>query len=405
MIIIFIFNNDIETIKYYLYSLVETKKFQIYEINNLDQIREYFFNNLDNILQNDYIFVNIFNIIFFENLKLYFNINIYLLNYLDFSIKENKDKYINVYKKINISIIDLSLDNLNKININNKNKIYLPKNYTIYNAEDNIDLDKIKKYTSIFFKKIENNKNINNEYGFIVLRHINNENTNKLWLNSVLSIRRFYNNKIYVIDDNSDFSFISEDINYISDCELIKSEFPKRGELLPYYYLIKKKLFKKAIIIHDSTFLNKYIDFVSISDIKFLWHFTHEWDNDESEIKMINLLNNSDKIKELYYTKEKWYGCFGVQSIIDYDFLNLIQNKYNIFKLLDYIDSREKRMDLERIFSIISCLEKNNLYLDISLYGKIHHFIHWGYTYDRYEEDYKNNNIDNYDLIKVWSGR
>ena len=62
-------------------------------------------------------------------------------------------------------------------------------------------------------------------------------------------------------------------------------------------------------------------------------------------------------------------------------------------------------MNLERIFSVICCLEKKNLYKNISLYGKIHHFIHWGYTYERYEEDYKNNNIENYDLIKVWSGR
>ena len=85
--------------------------------------------------------------------------------------------------------------------------------------------------------------------------------------------------------------------------------------------------------------------------------------------------------------------------------MNSIQNKYNIFKLLDYIDSREKRMNLERIFSILCCLEKKNLHLDISLYGKIHHFIHWGYTYEKYEDDYKNNKIDNYDLIKVWSGR
>lgn len=403
MIIIFINKNDIEIVKDYLDSLEKTNKFQIYQINNLDQIREYFFNNLKVLKQNDYIFINIFNTILFENLKLYFNINIYLLNYYSLDNDDNRNKYINLMKKINIYIIDYSLDNLKYINTNNK--LYLPKQYDEDDTENKWDIINIEKYTSIFLKNIENNKKVNEEYGFIILRHINNETTNKLWLNSVLSIRRFYNNQIYVIDDNSNFSLLTEDIDYISNCELIKSGFNKRGELLPYYYLIKKKLFRKAIIIHDSTFINKYIDFISIKDIKFIWHFTHEWNEKDQELNMINMLDNNEKIKYLYYKKDKWYGCFGVQSVIDFNFMNSIQNKYNIFKLLDYIDSREKRMNLERIFSILCCLEKKNLHLDISLYGKIHHFIHWGYTYEKYEDDYKNNKIDNYDLIKVWSGR
>lgn len=402
MIIIFINNQDVQYIKYYLGSLEETKNFKLHKINSLDQIREYFFNNLDKLEEDDYIFVNIFNVIFFENLKLYFNIQIYLLNYLDFTDEYNKNKYLELLKKINFFIIDNSLDNLNKINIKNSNKLYLPLQYDLNDIDSN---NEIKKYTSIFFEKILNNKIINNELGFIILRHINNKNTNKLWLNCVLSIRRFYNYQIYVIDDNSDFSLLTEDINYISNCDLIVSDFPKRGELLPYYYLINKNLFKKAIIIHDSTFINKYIDFFNISDIKFIWHFTHEWDDIEQELNMINILENNLCIIDLFNNKDKWFGCFGVQSVIDYDFINNIQNKYNIFKLLDYIDSREKRMNLERIFSVICCLEKKNLYKNISLYGKIHHFIHWGYTYERYEEDYKNNNIENYDLIKVWSGR
>ena len=110
MIIIFINKNDIEIVKDYLDSLEKTNKFQIYQINNLDQIREYFFNNLKVLKQNDYIFINIFNTILFENLKLYFNINIYLLNYYSLDNDDNRNKYINLMKKINIYIIDYSLD-------------------------------------------------------------------------------------------------------------------------------------------------------------------------------------------------------------------------------------------------------------------------------------------------------
>ena len=46
--------------------------------------------------------------------------------------------------------------------------------------------------------------------------------------------------------------------------------------------------------------------------------------------------------------------------------------------------------------------------LEPSIYGTIHHYIHWGYQYLNYLEDMKNNteNPKNHlDIIKVWSGR
>ena len=42
---------------------------------------------------------------------------------------------------------------------------------------------------------------------------------------------------------------------------IIQNDFPKRGELMPYYYYLHNKLFDTAVIIHDSVFINKYIDF------------------------------------------------------------------------------------------------------------------------------------------------
>jgi hypothetical protein len=77
----------------------------------------------------------------------------------------------------------------------------------------------------------------------------------------------------------------------------------------------------------------------------------------------------------------------------------------NLFKLLDYIDTREKRMTFERVFALITTLENNVLTLEPSMYGIIHHYIHWGYTYENYINDINNNNINHLDLIKVWSGR
>ena len=97
------------------------------------------------------------------------------------------------------------------------------------------------------------------EVGFIILRHVNSELTNKCWIRSINSIRQYYpENNILIIDDNSDYNFLTE--NNFYKTTIIESEYTKRGELLPFYYYLNNKLFDVAVIIHDSVFINKYID-------------------------------------------------------------------------------------------------------------------------------------------------
>jgi hypothetical protein len=101
---------------------------------------------------------------------------------------------------------------------------------------------------------------MNNNIGFIILRHVNNNLSNQYWIYNYNCIRKYYpNNEIIIIDDNSNYQFIKE-IN-LYKTTIIKSEYPGRGELLPYIYYLKYKLFDTAVIIHDSVFINKYIDF------------------------------------------------------------------------------------------------------------------------------------------------
>ena len=50
------------------------------------------------------------------------------------------------------------------------------------------------------------------EQGFIILRHVNSEDTNKYWITCYDKIREFYpENKIMLIDDNSNYTYISKD--------------------------------------------------------------------------------------------------------------------------------------------------------------------------------------------------
>ena len=89
------------------------------------------------------------------------------------------------------------------------------------------------------------------KYGFIITRHVNSEITNKYWNHAIRCIRRFYPyRKIIIIDDNSNQLFVKPEYDY-KNIMVIKSEYPGRGELLPYYYFYKNKFFENAVILHD----------------------------------------------------------------------------------------------------------------------------------------------------------
>lgn len=248
--------------------------------------------------------------------------------------------------------------------------------------------------------------NNTNNFVFIIIRHVNSKITNKYWIESYNCIRNHYpDTKIVIIDDNSDYYYINKEIKLINT-EIIQSEYSKCGELLPYYYFYKNKYAKKAIIIHDSVFVNKYYDFnnIIITNVKFLWHCDmHNVDNNNKEKELIQHLNNNDELLELYNNKDKWHICFGVMSMINLEFLEKIENKYNFFNLLKHIKSRSDRMCLERIFGLICSAEHPYLIYNSSLFGHIHD-NKWGYDFNEYNEDKQKNNLKNY-FIKVWTGR
>ena len=234
--------------------------------------------------------------------------------------------------------------------------------------------------------------------GFIILRHVNSELTNNYWKESYNCIRKYYPDcKIIIIDDNSKYEFIDEE-NKLINCEIIRSEFPKRGEFLPYYYYYKYKFCDKVVIIHDSVFIQKYINFLDNNNVKLLWHFPNRlYDFDEYTQYLIKKLNNKDKLLDIYINDNKWLGCFGVMSSIRYDFLRHIVEKYNLFNLINYITLRCHRCCFERIFAII-CYAENNQ--SESYFNNIITYMNWGYNF----VEYKTKPIDR-DIIKVWTGR
>lgn len=103
---------------------------------------------------------------------------------------------------------------------------------------------------------------------------------------------------------------------------IIRSEYAKRGEFLPYYYYLRTKFCETAVILHD--FYNK---------------------------------------------KDKgiWKGCFGAMSIVTYNYLKGIDHEFRISSLIPHIISRDLRCAFERI---IACLLQVNV-METSLFGDI----------------------------------
>lgn len=251
-------------------------------------------------------------------------------------------------------------------------------------------------------------------FGFIITRHVNSEKTNKYWNHNVKLLRTLYPfRKIIIIDDNSNYKYVKPDFNY-KNLEVIQSEFPGRGELLPYYYFLKYKFFKNAIIIHDSVFFHKRINFESFNgiDVLPLWYFNPDTENLINTKRILSNLKNSFDIENklkcelnmLGLKTDKWYGCFGVQSYINLQFLEMIELKYNLSNLISAVKTRPDRCCLERILGVIFFTESPKLLKVKSLLGDIMKYQNWGYTFDNYMDDVKKGTIPKV-IIKVWTGR
>lgn len=185
---------------------------------------------------------------------------------------------------------------------------------------------------------------------------------------------------------------------------IIESEFPKRGEFLPYYYYLRTNFCDKVVILHDSMFIKKYINFaLLVNDYKFLMHFEKTDINDlESFPSQLNLLRalNNPTLNHFYNKKDQgsWSGCFGATSVITYNYLKAIDEEFRLMRLIPVITRRIDRCAFERIIGcILQCKHKNS-----SLMGNVHLNCNWGINFNKYKKYMYNFRLP---IIKVFTGR
>jgi hypothetical protein len=265
-------------------------------------------------------------------------------------------------------------------------------------------------------KKIDSSLNSNafelrfrdKSYVFVILRHIRNTRDNDLWISSYNSIRKFYTNRIIIIDDNSTINTVD---GKLINAEVIKSEFNGAGEILPYYYFLKYKWADRMIFLHDSMFINRtFRDSELEGDIKFHWHFDGDGINDFRKISnYISILKNNTELQAFATdTDAKWLGCFGATTICNLTTIQYLEEEYKIFSsLVLSIRTRKDREAFERVFGIVLYYEgvfDNN---NCSIYGNI---LKYPGAFESDNNMETSSNIlrqQGYDtaIIKVWRGR
>ena len=267
-------------------------------------------------------------------------------------------------------------------------------------------------------KKIESKTNItaselrhNNEsYVFIILRHIRTVSDNDLWISSYNSIRKYYTNKIVIIDDNSLINTVNGNL---INTEVIKSEMNGAGEILPYYYFLKNKWADRMIFLHDSMFLHRPFNTTELDGkIKFNWYFkSNGFDDYKKILNYISFLNNRADI-ENFATKSdsEWVGCFGASTICSLDLIEKLEEKYSIFSNLIFLmRTRKDREAFERLLGIILFYDGSININTCSNYGDILYYPdafkpELNINFETSIHKIKQNNYDTA-IIKIWKGR
>lgn len=249
----------------------------------------------------------------------------------------------------------------------------------------------------------------NRPLGFIIVRHVNSKQTDYYWKECYTCIRKWYDNPIIIIDDSSNFEYLNDNLKLVNCHIIYDTEHKGCGELLGYYYYHLLKPFESAVILHDSVFIQKYVDFsLRDANMQFLWTFNSAWDT-ELNTYYHELCSPMPLYEEIlaFYRQRQFRGCFGLMSVIKWDFLDLLAEDGLLFALGQIKGRRDARSALERILGFMAFRRDPTIQ---ARWGEIHSYIRWGTTF----LEYLGSGIgvvggihsdDKLDIVKVWTGR
>jgi len=243
------------------------------------------------------------------------------------------------------------------------------------------------------------------DWGVIIVRHVVSELTDRYWQISWKRIQHYYpETPVLIVDDHSDPSMVSplqEEKNMLGIIQ-VPLCWKGRGEILGYHYFLRLRPFSRALILHDSVFLNG-INLPSPSSlpVHFLWTFPSWYDVDTENIALLSCLHHADQLVAFYLDKTKWQGCFGVMSMMSLDFLEALHQEYGFpDRLLPSIHGRGDRSNMERVFACVCSYHQQQTKIP-ALLGNIYEYGPVEVTLKAWEEG----RLDSLPLQKIWTGR
>lgn len=248
----------------------------------------------------------------------------------------------------------------------------------------------------------------NTSYVFVILRHIRKPSDNDLWISSYNSIRRYYTNKIVIIDDNSLLNTVNGKLH---QTEILQSDYAGAGETLPYYYFLMHRWADRMIFIHDTMFLYRPFHREEVdTDARFHWSFTDSGNVTTTRLRtFLPSLKNHSELESYLDNPESWRACFGVAMIIALPIVEKLEEKYKLFSTMTMmIRNRKDREMAERLLGLIMFHEGVVTIETCSTFGDILHYpmafqSEWSnLATARYQLEQANYNSA---LMKVWRGR
>lgn len=238
---------------------------------------------------------------------------------------------------------------------------------------------------------------------------------NELWRECYRSIRRaFPNAPVIIIDDHSNMTLVDQGFEMVSATVIASDLDPGKGEVLPYYYFHKLQPFRKAVLLADGMFILKgeplSTAIARTDDWRFLWHFTrdHHYALDVQQSLMDTLRPETHApLRALQSNETQWVGCFAAASIVSWEFLHHLEERYGFFNMIGAIHTRTDRMALERLVALLA-IEATTMppIESVSVYGDIHdHRRCFDYRWDDYLRDRDAGALADDSAVKVWNGR
>jgi hypothetical protein len=235
--------------------------------------------------------------------------------------------------------------------------------------------------------------------GFIIVRHVTSKQTDYYWKECYTCIRKWYDAPILIVDDSSNVEFLHDNLKLVNCNIIYDTENKGCGELLGYYYYHLLKPFKTAVILHDSIFIQKWIDFSLQGNMQFLWTFNSAWDHElESYYKELCLSMPLYEEIMAFYHLRRFRGCFGLMSVITWDFLDLLVEDGLLLALGQIKGRRDARSALERVLGFMAFRRDPSIQAKL---GEIHSYMRWGTTF----LEYLGGSVSNLEVVKVWTGR